>query len=44
MAEETSYTIAFRVSPVRLKELHDIAETLDPTEKGRKKRGVSVTT
>jgi hypothetical protein len=42
VAEETSYTIAFRVSPARLKELHDIAETLDPTEKGRKKRGVSV--
>jgi hypothetical protein len=40
--EETSYTIAFRVSPERLKELNDIAETLDPTEKGRKKRGVSV--
>jgi len=42
LMEETSFTISFRVSPERLKALTDIAESLDPAQRGRKKKGVSV--
>ncbi len=40
--EETSFTISFRVSPERLQALNDIAESHDPAQRGRKKKGVSV--